>query len=162
MNILVVSILLSIITFMRYPDLPVPLLFICFVSFCCGQSQDISQDPQLLSTTRHWPFLCWNQHQSHQSSEPNQAKPLHRGNMILCMVKELTVTNLTLWKQTLLLRGQNVPRMNTYPSTPNLVTGQPRGNCSSPPQPNSWLSPRITFPCCLVWFWPGLTAPPYY
>lgn len=100
------------------PNLPVPLLFICFISLCCGQSSEVSQDPQDLSTTRHWPLPCWNQHQSHQPLEPNQAKPLHRGNRILWMVEEWTVTNWTLWKQTLLLRGQNVPRMTPLPPHP--------------------------------------------
>lgn len=66
---------------MKYQDLPVPSLFISFVSPRCGQPPEISQEPQDLNTTRHWSLPCWDQ--SHQPLEPNQAKPLHRGNTIL-------------------------------------------------------------------------------
>lgn len=46
--------------------------------------------------------------------------------------------------------GTECPKDDTSPSTLNLRMGQPRGKCSSPALPNSWLSPGITFPCCLV------------
>lgn len=47
-----------------------------------------------------------------------RAKSSKAGNVILCVVKELTVSNWTLWKQILSLRGQNVPRMTPLPAHP--------------------------------------------